>query len=70
MAFPQEHRSLATTTMLAAADVGSLIGAPLVGKALDTFKEMNWPPYPTLLSLISAALLLSTVVYLVDQETH
>ncbi len=47
-AFPDRYRGLGTTVMLASMDMGTLVGAPLVGGIVYYSKLTGWPPYPTM----------------------
>jgi MFS family permease len=55
-AFPNRHRGLGTTLMLAMYDVGQLIGAPSAGAILHFSTSWGLPGYPTLFILASALL--------------
>ncbi len=46
-AFPDRYRGLGTTLILAAIDLGTLIGAPLVGGIVDRAKQLGLPGYST-----------------------
>ena len=46
-AFPNRYRGLGTTLMLAMLDVGTLVGAPLIGGLVEGSKLANLPPYPS-----------------------
>ena len=46
--FPERYRGLATTLMLAMFDLGSLVGAPLVGGILHWARVVRLPAYPTM----------------------
>jgi MFS family permease len=43
--FPERYRGLGTTLMLSMYDIGSLIGAPLVGGTLHLARLAGWPAY-------------------------
>jgi MFS family permease len=58
-AFPNHHRGLGTTLMLAMYDVGSLIGAPTAGAILHFSTDWGLPSYPTL--FITTATTLATI---------
>ena len=57
--FPNRHRGLGTTLMLAMYDVGQLIGAPSAGAILHFSANWGLPSYPTL--FITTATILATV---------
>lgn len=67
-AFPDRYRGLGTTVMLAALDVGTLIGAPLFGKALDTSKAFDLPAYPTTFLLTAVLLAVFAGIYAIGQR--
>jgi MFS family permease len=62
--FPDRYRGLGTTLMLAASDLGTLVGAPFVGGLLHWADEAGWSAYPTMFLTVAAALSLLTAVYL------
>ena len=45
--FPSRYRGLGTTLMLAMLDLGTFVGAPLVGGLVDFSKSSGLPPYAT-----------------------
>ncbi|MEX0641506.1 MAG: MFS transporter [Pirellulales bacterium] len=63
-AFPDRYRGLGTTIMLAAMDLGLLVGAPLVGGLLQYAELLGWPRYPTMFVTVAALLTVATCVYL------
>jgi len=54
--FPNRHRGLGTTLMLAMYDVGQLIGAPSAGAILHFSANWGLPSYPTLFVFTAAGL--------------
>ena len=61
--FPTEHRGLATLLVLAAFDVGQLIGAPMAGAVLRFSPSAGLAPYPTMFLTMAALLALVGVYY-------
>lgn len=61
--FPVEHRGLATLLVLAAFDVGQLVGAPLAGAVLRFSPAVGLTPYPTMFLTMAALLALVGVYY-------
>ena len=43
-AFPNRYRGLGTTVMLAMLDLGTLLGAPLIGGMVEFSKQPSCPP--------------------------
>jgi MFS family permease len=62
-AFPNRYRGLGTTVMLAMLDIGSLVGAPLIGGLVEYSKVAGWPPYPTTFSVLGAGIVFAGVLY-------
>jgi MFS family permease len=56
LAFPAHNRGLATVLVLAANDVGQLVGAPTAGAALQYSECFGLPPYPTMFLLMAGLL--------------
>lgn len=54
LSFPARHRGLATVLILAASDVGTLLGAPAAGAVLKYAQPAGLPPYPTMFVTMSA----------------
>jgi MFS family permease len=52
--FPEQHRGLGTVLILAAWDIGSLVGMPAAGAVLHYSQTVGLPPYPTLFLLMAA----------------
>jgi len=50
IAFPTRYRGLGTTLMLSMIDLGTLVGAPLIGGLLSFARLLDWPAYPLTLS--------------------
>ncbi len=61
--FPSRYRGLGTTVMLAMLDVGTLIGAPLVGGMVEYSKSADWPPYPTTFLVLSIGMAAAGIFY-------
>lgn len=61
--FPEEHRGLGTTLMIAAFDLGLFIGAPIFGAVLAAARSLELPRYPTLFVVIACVLLLAGAGY-------
>lgn len=62
LGFPECHRGLATTVVLATWDVGLMIGAPLQGAILHFSGKVGLSPYPALFCA-TALLLLGTLAW-------
>ena len=56
LAFPAHNRGLATVLVLAANDVGQLVGAPTAGAALRYSEVVGLPPYPAMFLLMAGLL--------------
>lgn len=63
-AFPNRYRGLGTTVMLASIDMGTFVGAPLIGTILSKSKAFGLPPYPTMFLTLAVGLSLLSLVYL------
>lgn len=63
LSFPENCRGLGTMLILAAYDVGVLVGAPLAGGLLRFSKPLGLPPYPTMFATIGTLMLLICGVY-------
>lgn len=61
--FPERHRGLGMTLILALMDVGTLLGAPLVGGLLLAARRFGWPPYPTMFSTVAAVMMAVLLIY-------
>jgi MFS family permease len=61
--FPIRYRGLGITLVLAAFDVGQLIGAPAAGGVLHVCELVGMPGYPTLFTTAAAMLVLVGAVY-------
>jgi predicted MFS family arabinose efflux permease len=61
--FPARYRGLATTLMLASMDIGTLVGAPLIGIILRLARQANLPAYPTMFLSIGVLLASCAIVY-------
>ncbi len=62
-AFPNRYRGLGTTVMLAMLDIGTLVGAPLVGGLVEYSQNFGLPGYPTTFLVLSAGITLTGVFY-------
>jgi MFS family permease len=62
-AFPSRYRGLGTTVMLAMLDLGTLVGAPLVGGLVETSKSANLPAYPTTFLVLGIGVTMTGVAY-------
>ncbi len=63
--FPSRYRGLATTLILAAFDLGQVVGAPAAGAVLHYSQALGWPSYPSMFAGMAAALVLTGVWYAV-----
>ncbi len=61
--FPDRHRGLATILVLAAWDIGQVIGAPTTGAVLRYSEAAGLPPYPTMFMTMATLLGLIGVWY-------
>jgi MFS family permease len=61
--FPVRYRGLATTLMLASMDIGTLLGAPMIGAILHAAQWSELPAYPTMFVLIGVILGTCALVY-------
>ncbi len=61
--FPQRYRGLATTLVLAALDVGTLVGSPIAGTILTYADRVNLPAFPTMFVTVAGLIGATTVVY-------
>ncbi|RMG03278.1 MAG: MFS transporter, partial [Planctomycetota bacterium] len=70
--FPQQHRGLGTTMMIAVFDFGQFVGAPIFGTILALAARAGVPPYPTLLVIVAAVLVATAVGYawVMRRERH
>jgi MFS family permease len=64
LAFPAANRGLATVLVLAANDLGQLVGAPTAGAALQYSECFGLPPYPTMFLLMASLLTAVGLCYL------
>ncbi|MBI3837952.1 MAG: MFS transporter [Planctomycetia bacterium] len=62
-AFPNRYRGLGTTVMLAMLDIGTLIGAPLIGGLVQYSKTSHLPPYPTTFLVLGIGATAAGVIY-------
>jgi len=62
-AFPNRHRGLGTTLILAMFDLGNVVGAPLAGAIVHFSGAVGLPGYPTMFVTVGAVLGLVGVVY-------
>jgi MFS family permease len=63
VAFPARHRGLATVLVLAAQDVGTLVGAPAAGAVLKYSRPAGLSPYPTMFVTMAALMAAVGAVY-------
>jgi MFS family permease len=63
VAFPARNRGLATLLVLAAWDLGQVIGAPTVGVLLRYTELAGLPPYPTMFVIIAGLLMMVSLWY-------
>ncbi|MEO8493592.1 MAG: hypothetical protein ABI614_00870, partial [Planctomycetota bacterium] len=61
--FPERYRGLGTTLMLAMFDIGSLIGAPLVGGILSGSRLVGLPAYTMMFGTVSCLIAMMAGVY-------
>ncbi len=62
-AFPERYRGLGTGLMLAALDVGTLIGAPVAGAIISLAEAIGLPGFTFMFSSTAVLLLLGTLWY-------
>jgi MFS family permease len=62
--FPERHRGLATTLILATWDAGLLLGSPVAGVVLHYSEQLGLPPYPTMFLCIAALMSAMASVYI------
>jgi MFS family permease len=63
--FPSRYRGLATTLILAAFDLGQVVGAPAAGAVLHYSQALGLPSYPSMFVAMAAALVLTGAWYAV-----
>jgi DHA1 family multidrug resistance protein-like MFS transporter len=61
--FPFHHRGLATLLVLAAFDVGQLLGAPAVGAILVYSPKVGFEPYPAMFLTLASVLTFVAIWY-------
>lgn len=61
--FPDRHRGLGTTLILALMDVGTLLGAPLIGGMLHGARRLGWAPYPAMFAAVAGFFAVTLAVY-------
>jgi len=61
--FPEQCRGLGTMSILAAYDLGILIGTPLAGALVRYSARFGLPPYPTMFATIAALVGLISLVF-------
>jgi len=66
LAFPVRHRGLATIMVLAAWDIGQVVGSPMAGAILHFSAPAGLPPYPTMFLAVSSLLGLVGLWYAVQ----
>jgi len=62
-AFPNRYRGLGTTVMLSMLDVGTLVGAPMIGRMVEFSKTAGLPHYSTTFVVLAVGVTLSGIVY-------
>jgi MFS family permease len=62
-AFPNRYRGLGTTVMLSMLDLGTLVGAPLIGRMVQFSKSAGLPPYSTTFVALAIGVTLSGLFY-------
>jgi MFS family permease len=65
--FPVRYRGLATTLVLAAFDIGTLVGSPMAGAILSYAGLVNLPPFPTMFVSVAAILGTIAAVYAISR---
>jgi MFS family permease len=63
VSFPSEHRGLATILILAAWDLGILVGSPMAGAVVKYSESFGLAPYPTMFISIAGLVGLTAVWY-------
>jgi MFS family permease len=69
-AFPNHCRGVGTTLMLATIDLGTLIGAPLIGGIVYYCKLFGLPGYPAMFLAIAAILVASGAYYALSTRSR
>jgi MFS family permease len=67
-AFPDRYRGLGTTLILAAIDLGTLVGAPLVGGIVDGAKRIGVPGYSSMFLIVAGLLIVAGTAYAVSTQ--
>ncbi|MBL8825471.1 MAG: MFS transporter [Planctomycetaceae bacterium] len=62
--YPLPFRGVGMALVLAAFDMGSLIGMPVAGSVLTWADEIGWPKYPTLFVSVTMVFVLISAAYL------
>ena len=62
-AFPNRYRGLGTTVMLSMLDVGTLIGAPMIGRMVEFSKSAGLPHYSTTFMALAVGVTLTGIFY-------
>ena len=62
-AFPRRYLGVATSFMLAMFDVGTFVGAPVVGAFIRAAKRHSLAAYPWMFGSVAATLFVITVVF-------
>ncbi|MBN1591516.1 MAG: MFS transporter [Pirellulales bacterium] len=70
LSFPEHCRGLGTMLILAAYDLGVLIGAPLAGAVVQYSDRFGLPPYPTMFVTMAALVGLISVVFSASLVSH
>lgn len=67
-AFPRRYLGVATSFMLAMFDLGTLLGAPLVGISVQEARRLGWPAYPA--TFVGVAVVLACATGVVWWQRH
>jgi MFS family permease len=65
VSYPLPFRGVGMALVLAAFDMGSMVGMPVAGSVLTWADELGWPKYPTLFVSVTLAFLVIAVAYVV-----
>ena len=60
--FPSRYRGLGTSLMMAAFDVGVVLGAPFASTVLTAAAQLGLPPYPSMFLCVGVILCLLTII--------
>ena len=65
-AFPNRYRGLGTTLMLAAFDLGQLVGTPIAGWIVDRGDSVGLPGYPIMFCSVAVMFIVVAVVFVIS----